>query len=459
MRKTLLAVSLCAAGCAYNPDIELPTNNTAAVYNQALTQHGIQADDAETLGAWVTVLPDELQTLLAQLRENNLDLDIAKLRIERAQQLQRSTAANHWPSLSGALSNRDNYDEYGKTSDSNSLNFSASYTVDLWGARAAQDDQREIQLQVQRWQQRSLMISLQAQFIRTYVQTLALNELRNVAEQNYDASVKLLELFELTFEAGSASGIELRQQKNVVLNARSKLINLEQSVAVNERALALLLGDTDLTPAALKTTFSDFHAPNIAALQPAELLEQRPDIQIAQLALREDQSLLHQAEVSRWPDLSLSASWGLSGVLSGASDWAGSLGEAVSVLLLDGGQAKAQVRIAELDADINRANYLYTVADAYRDVLDQLQDYQTRVQQLEISEQTFDNSRALYDLSKIRYEAGDTDFINLLLAQQTWFSANELIVTAKRDYFITLVNVYESMGSAPALEAITSPSL
>lgn len=458
MQKTLLALSLCVAGCAYNPNLEVPTTNTARVYNQALAQQHINTEGAQTLGDWDTVFPAELVELLSRLRTNNLDLDIAKLRIARAQQLQRATAADQWPSLNGSLSNRDSYDEYGKLSDSNSLNFSASYSVDLWGARAARDDQREIQVQVQRWQERSLMISLQAQFIRTYVQTLALNELRNVAEQNYDASVKLLELFELTFEAGSASGIELRQQKNVVLNARSKLFDLAQSVAVNKRALALLLGDTSLSATALQTDFADLHAPDIAALQPAELLELRPDIQIAQLALREDQSLLHQAEVSRWPDLSLSASWGLSGVLSGASDWAGSLGETVSVLLFDGGQAKAQVRIAELEADINRANYLYTVADAYRDVLDQLQDYQTRVQQLDISEQKFDNSQALYDLSKIRYEAGDTDFINLLLAQQTWFSANESIVTAKRDYFLTLINVYESMGSAPALAAIPPSS-
>jgi NodT family efflux transporter outer membrane factor (OMF) lipoprotein len=454
MQKTLLALSFTIAGCAYNPSVELPETHTSEVYSQALSRQNINADDAQTLGRWVQVFPEELVDLLRRLRENNLDLDMARLRIERAQQLQRATAADQWPGLNASLNNRDNYDEYGKTSDSNGLNFSASYSVDLWGERAARIDQREIQVQAQRWQERSLMISLQAQFIRTYIQTLALNELRNVAEQNFEASVKLLELFELTFEAGSASGIELRQQKNVVFNARSKLVDLAQSVAVNERALALLLGDTDLTVTDLKTPFADLQAPAIAALQPAELLEQRPDIQLAQLALREDQSLLHQAQVARWPDLSLSASWGLSGVLSGGSDWAGSLGETVSVLLFDGGQTKAQVRIAELDADINRANYLYTVADAYRDVLDQLQAYQARVQQLDISEQRFDNSQALYDLSKVRYESGDTDFINLLLAQQTWFSANESIVTAKRDYLLTLINVYESMGSAPALAAV-----
>ncbi|BFM22403.1 TolC family protein [Gilvimarinus japonicus] len=454
MQKTLLALSFTIAGCAYNPSVELPETHTSEVYGQALSRQNINADDAQTLGRWVQVFPEELVDLLRRLRENNLDLDMARLRIERAQQLQRATAADQWPGLNASLNNRDNYDEYGKTSDSNGLNFSASYSVDLWGERAARIDQREIQVQAQRWQERSLMISLQAQFIRTYIQTLALNELRNVAEQNFEASVKLLELFELTFEAGSASGIELRQQKNVVFNARSKLVDLAQSVAVNERALALLLGDTDLTVTDLKTLFADLQAPAIAALQPAELLEQRPDIQLAQLALREDQSLLHQAQVARWPDLSLSASWGLSGVLSGGSDWAGSLGETVSVLLFDGGQTKAQMRIAELDADINRANYLYTVADAYRDVLDQLQAYQARVQQLDISEQRFDNSQALYDLSKVRYESGDTDFINLLLAQQTWFSANESIVTAKRDYLLTLINVYESMGSAPALTAV-----
>ncbi|WP_052480814.1 TolC family protein [Gilvimarinus agarilyticus] len=458
MQKSILLIALCAAGCAYNPELEVPGTNTAPTYQQQLDEQAIESTQAEALGEWSRVLPDELNDLLARLRENNLDLSAARLRIERARQLQRSAESERWPGLTSSLSNSDSYDEYGKTSDSSNLNFSASYTVDLWGERAARIDQREVQVEAQRWQQRSLMISLQAEFIRTYVQTLALSELYRVAKQNYDASVQLLELFQLTFDAGSASGIELRQQKNVVYNAQSQLVDIEKSYAVNKRALALLLGDTSLTTLTLSTDFSQLRAPKIAALQPAELLQQRPDIQLAQLALREDQSLLHQARVARWPDLSISAGWGLSGVLSGGSDWAGSLGETVSLLLFDGGQTNAQIRIAELDADINRASYLYTVADAYRDVLDQLQDYQMRVQQLDISEQKFDNNQALYDLSKVRYDAGDIDFINLLLAQQSWFSANESIVVAKRDYFLTLVNVFESMGSAPALESLAPSS-
>lgn len=456
MGKVGLVLCFAVAGCAYNPQLEIPTTNTDQSYRKALAQYAIEIDDEHSFNDWEAVFPAELTDLLKRLREHNLDLNIARLRVERAQQMQRAAGADRWPSLSGSLSRRDNFDEQGKASASSSLNFNANYTVDVWGARAARMDQREIQLQAQRWQTRSQMISLQAQFVRTYVQTLALNELRRVAEKNHQASVKLLQLFQLTFEAGSASGIELRQQKNLVLNAQSKLLEVEQSIVVNQRALALMLGDTDLTAPRLTTEFADLTAPEIAAVQPATLLQHRPDIQIAQLVLREDQSLLHQARVSRWPDISLGASWGLNAVLSGASDWAGSLSQAVSLMLFDAGLAKTQLRVAELDADINRANYLYTVANAYRDALDQLQDYQTRVQQLHISKQKLANSQALYDLSKIRYEAGDSDFINLLLAQQTWFAANESIVAAKRDYFLSLINVYESMGSAPALAAMPS---
>ncbi|WP_020207510.1 TolC family protein [Gilvimarinus chinensis] len=439
---------LALSACAFNPQQHTPEELAAVAYQNALSGRELTL---LTQNTWNDFLPTELQQYLAQLQSNNLDLQMAQLRVERAREMLTSAHAGNWPRASASLSNSDSYDDTGHTGNGSGLNFSASYTVDLWGERAAQISQRETQLQVAKWEERASFIALQAQFIRTYFDTLSLQSLYEVAEQNLDASVKLLNLFQLIYDSGGASGLELRQQKNLVLNARNKLVSLQSELAINRRALAVMLGRLDLQTPTLQTSFDDLTLPQLASVQSAQLLQQRPDVQIATLALAENQALIHQAKTARWPDLTLSLSWGIDDILAGGSEWAASIREATSLLLFDGGQTRAQIRLAELDADIDYASYQYTLADAYRDTIDQLERQRLREQQLDIARDKFANNRTLYDISNARFEAGDTDFLNLLLAQQSWFSAQEDLVASKLDYLLALVNVYEAMGSAPAL--------
>ncbi|MBU2886305.1 TolC family protein [Gilvimarinus agarilyticus] len=448
MQYRIWLISFILTACAFNPEPQQSTTQAHTAYQNALTGTEIAPLTEST---WQDFLPAELQHYLQQLQTDNLDLHMAELRIERARQVLSASRADNWPSASAGLSNSDNFDNSGRTGSSNSFDISASYTLDLWGERAAGIKLREAQLQVANWEARASLIALQAQFIRTYFDTLSTQSLRQVAQQNLTASEKLLALFELTYNAGGTSGLELRQQKNLVLNARTKLVGLESELNINRRALAIMLGRLDLQTPELNTDFDELTLPQVAAVQSAQLLQQRPDIQIATLALAENEALIHQAKTARWPDLSLSLNWGIDDILNGASEWAGSIREAASLLLFDGGQTRAQIRIAELDADIDYASYQYTVADAYRDTIDQLETQRLRSQQLDIAQDKFANNQSLYDIAKARFDAGDTDFLNLLLAQQSWFSAKEELVASKLNYLQALVSVYEAMGSTPAL--------
>lgn len=441
-------VTIVLSACAFTPEHYEPEPLAESRYRDALSGRPIVP---LTQSTWSEFLPSELQAYLQQLQDDNLDLQIARLRVERAREVLRSAQGDKWPRGSASLSNSDNYNDSGHTGDNSDLTFSASYTIDLWGERAANIHQRETQVKMAQWEARASLIALQAQFIRTYFDALSIQSLIGVAEQNLAASEKLLELFQLTYDLGGTSGLELRQQKNLVLNARNKLIELRNGQAANRRALAIMLGRLDLQAPELKTDFDDLILPEVAAVQGAELLQQRPDIQMATLALAENNALIHQAKTARWPDLTLSLNWGIDNILTGGSDWAGSIREAASLLLFDGGQTRTQIRLAELDADIDYASYRYTVADAYRDAIDQLENQRLREQQLSIARDRYANNRSLYDIARARYEAGDTDFLNLLLAQQSWFGAKEDLVASKLNYLLALVNVYEAMGATPEL--------
>lgn len=448
MKLQVWLAAFVLSACAYTPGHYEPEPLAENSYRDALSGRPIAP---LTQSTWSEFLPAELKGFLQQLQNDNLDLHMARLRVERAREVLRSAQAERWPRASTSLSNADNYNDSGHIGDSSDLTFSASYTIDLWGERAANIHQREVQLSLARWEARASLISLQAQFIRTYFDTLSLQTLIGVAEQNLAASEKLLELFQLTYDLGGVSGLELHQQRNLVLSARNKQIELQNELAVNRRALAIMLGRLDLQVPELNAGFDDITLPGVAAVQSAQLLQQRPDIQMATLALAENEALIHQAKTARWPDLTLSLNWGIDDILAGGSDWAGSIREAASLLLFDGGQTRAQIRLAELDADIDYASYRYTVADAYRDAIDQLENQRLREQQLKIAQDKYANNRALYDIARARYEAGDADFLDLLLAQQSWFSAKEELVSSKLNYLLALVNVYEAMGATPEL--------
>ena len=122
---------------------------------------------------------------------------------------------------------------------------------------------------------------MQRQLANAYFTQLSLQQRLAIAKQNVTASEQLLSLIQLRYDAGSASGIELAQQRNTLLSAQNEVLRLSNQLAINNRALAALLADSEFQQREFTAPVNSLALPEIDVQQPASVLRQRPDVAAA----------------------------------------------------------------------------------------------------------------------------------------------------------------------------------
>ena len=109
---------------------------------------------------------------------------------------------------------------------------------------------------------------------------------------------------------GSATALELAQQKSLVAAQQRQLPLIAQQAQDARITLAVLLGKPVSTLAASDTPFSRLRWPDIGSGVPSELLTRRPDIASAEAKLAAARADVSVARAAMLPSLTLSASLG-----------------------------------------------------------------------------------------------------------------------------------------------------
>lgn len=453
---TAISISLALSACSYLPATSVPVVSTAALsLGLEQTPRTVEPEQAW----WRNYGSDELNGLYIALHHNNLDLAIAQERIAKAKALLQQQYSLGNPSLDFTANKRINNNlDTSQTSRSDGLGFQAAYEVDLWGSRQAGDVIAEAVLANEYYQFQSTQLQLQALLAQQYFNYLSLKNRLDIAVSNLASSERLLALIQIRFEAGSASGIERDQQRNVTFNTRAQLLTLRRQIKTTEHAIAVLLGRETMAFNEGTIAFKDINMPAIQLIQAAGLLQYRPDIQLAESILKRDDAVLYQQKQKRWPTLKLSADLALQDILQLSTGWTNSLIGAVAMPLIDAGNIKHQIDAAEHDVSIAQLSYRNVVLQAIAETLETLDELQFRQQLQTVRAEALTNNERLYDLAKIRYEAGDSDFLNLLDAQQNVFNARDNLIQAKNDNLQATVNVYKAMGVGPEMRiAVVAP--
>ena len=125
------------------------------------------------------------------------------------------------------------------------------------------------------------------------------------------------------------------------------------------------------------------------------------------------------------------------------------MGSSLSAPLFNAGRIRNQIAAADTNVSIDEVNYRYTVITAIQDALETLSEFSYQEKLLTVRKQTLTNNQRLYHLAKLRYDSGDTDFLNLLTAQRSWFSARDSLIQVKNNQLLATINIYRAMGVAP----------
>ena len=444
------------AGCSYHATRHEVDSLLPVHYDQGVDPTSARVVTMPEHEWWRRFDMPELDAMLAELEKANYDLDIARQRVVRSRALLGKRRSTHWPTLDGSVTGSRTFREqpvlgHKNTGDEDSLVFTAGYEVDLWGRRSATILTAELGVLAEHARFRSTAISLQVQLMQQYFELLSIQDRIISSKQNLAVTEDLLKLVELRVNGGRASRIELDQQRNMLLQQRSRLIVLQRDRVLVEHALAVLLGRNQSLGVEVSAHLDDAVLPVIGVVQPAVLLETRPDIAIAEANLLIRDAVVYQNRKKRWPTLQLTANATLADITQSGPSWTSSLIGQLASPIFNAGRITNEIKVAEADASIALQSYRLTVIRAIQEVLDTLSNLNHQRDIYVVRQDETETARRLYGLARQRFDAGTIDFINLLDAQRTWILATERVIAAKRDCLIATVNVYKAMGVPPEL--------
>lgn len=448
MFKVVPFVALLAlCGCAYSPAQLRPEFEAPEAFSQ-YTQQPIVIDAQW----WQSFQSGELSGLMTKLTKSNLTLSDAQLRLSQAQLQYQRSHADDLPAVTASASGRSARDlDTSTQQSSSSAGLGVSYDFDIWGSREAEQLAAELDVDVAQEQWRSAALQMQASLATHYITMLSLQQRRNIARQNVEASEKLLTLINVRYQAGDTSGIEVAQQRNTLLAAKAELLSIENNIVLRNRQIAALLGDTGFSARDYAADINELALPNITISQPASIIAQKPEVKAALKQWQLADIDVYQASIAGLPGLSFSASLSLSDLLTLADGWSVSGALSSAATLFDNDKRALAEAVNRVSLSIAVNNVKSVTLDATQTLLDSLDSYRYLEQAYQLDLQELDNNRRLYQLSEIRYKSGDTDFLTLLNAQRSWFSAQLAVVNSYRDLLIGSVDVYLAAGGMPKL--------
>jgi outer membrane protein TolC len=103
------------------------------------------------------------------------------------------------------------------------VGLSASYEIDFWGGKRASRDSAQFSLQASEFDRATVELTLLSGVANSYTQVLSLQEQSRIAELNLANAQNVLQLVQTRYNAGSATALELAQQKSLVAAQQRQL--------------------------------------------------------------------------------------------------------------------------------------------------------------------------------------------------------------------------------------------
>ena len=228
----------------------------------------------------------------------------------------------------------------------------------------------------------------------------------------------------------------------------AKLPPVRARILNAENALAVLTGqipgsDLQLQPEALPEL-----PPQPAAGLPITLLENRPDIQSARLALESADWTVGAARAARLPTLSLKGSIFTTGESFDDlfNDWASNLAANLLAPLIDGGARKSEVDRSMAVSREKIAAYRLRVLEAIRETEDALSDEAHQADYVAAVRKQYNAARKSEAESIRRYQRGILPYLDTLTAIVARNALEITTVQARNDLLTSRIQLYRSLG-------------
>jgi outer membrane protein, multidrug efflux system len=437
------------AACNFAPPYTkptLPTPPPTAYKEMGPWTPAVPADDAPRNQWWLVYSDKTLNDLETKLLASNPDLAAALHRYDQASALERQAAAAQYPQIgsqASATANKESANRPLRLPGGNSnyadniVGGTASYELDLWGRVRNLVAAGKAEAQASKADIGTTRLMLQAELADDYLNLRGLDAQVRVLERTVADYQKALDLTQERFSGGADPALDVDEAQTQLETAQAQLADFKAQRALVEHAVATLVG-VPASSFGLSPIDSVPTPPLVPVSAPSVLLQRRPDVAAAERRVFAANAQIGVARAAFYPTISLQAGGGFEdagGVnLLSASNSFWTIGPALALTVFDGGRRRAKVD--EARAVLNQAADAYksTVLTAFQEVEDNLALCNNLAVEANREAAAVRSARAAEELALYQYEQGETDYLNVITAQNFTLTAEEaeLQVTTRR---------------------------
>ena len=404
---------------------------------------------------WWQVFGDPtLHDLVGRTLAGNYDLQAAVATIEQARAQVGVAAADLYPQLGYQGSAERQKIFFTPTFPSSTFNLfqgalNVAWEIDVWGRIRRATEAARAQFLASEEARRGIVVTLVSEVATDYFQLLELDRELAIAHESAQAYQHSLDVFTRRYLGGTDTKISTSRAEANLRSSEASIAALEREITQQEDAIAVLLG-ANPGPVMRGVPLVDETMPLTPEGLTTDLLRRRPDIRQAEQNMMAANAEIGVAVANFFPTIGLSAMYGNAGskienvFKNGASVW--NIAANVSGPLFQGGRLYESYRAQQAFWDQTIAQYRATIVEAFREVADSLAAEAHLVAQRKAQEGQVVALREAVRLSLASYDAGVSNYLDVLDAQQQLYPAETALAQTQRDQLLAVVNLYKALG-------------
>ena len=459
------AVSLLLTGCGIYNKYEQKTPAPADAFGTSQEINGATGETSIAQMSWREFFTDpQLQQLVEQVLANNTDLNSARIAVEKSEASLKAAKKAYLPSLffspQGTIASFDG----GRATKTYDLPLQLSIDVDVFGSitnkkRAA----KAVLLQAQ-MQQDAIRANLVSTTAQQYFMLQVLDRQLEILLMTDSLWNRSLETEKSLWENGKAYSTAVNQMEASYLSVKQQIVDTRRNIRSVENAICRLLA---VTPQHIKRekwgstvlhhaeamgndTERMFDTKYLKLGVPAMMLENRPDIRMANHAMEEAFYNTAAARSAFYPSITL----------SGAAGWTNNSGAGIvdpGKLLLSAvasltqpifarGRLNANKKIALLTEEDLQKKYVQTVINAGNQVNEAMADCMAAREKHTYYHRQVEVLREAYIGTHELMDNGKASYLEVLKAQESLLDAQLGEAMNMYDAAESVIALYIALG-------------
>jgi NodT family efflux transporter outer membrane factor (OMF) lipoprotein len=325
------------------------------------------------------------------------------------------------------------------------------YVPDVFGSNRRQMESLAAQAEAQRFALEATYITLASNVAAAAIQEATVRAQIAAVREIINFNTKSLEILRSQFKLGYAMRIDVAAQEATLAQSKALLPPLQKQFEQTRDLIRALVGNLPAEDVAETFELASLQLPQeLPVSLPAKIIEQRPDVRVAEAQLHSANAQVGVAVAAMLPQFNITATDGGTATKftqmfrSGGPFW--TLTGGVTQPLFAGGTLLHKKRAANQALLQAAAQYRGTVISAYQNVADTLHAALSDADTLSAAVESENAAKVTLDLTRRQMDVGYVNYLTVLSAEMAYQQALLSRVQAQATRYGDTVALFQALG-------------